>query len=99
MHTEELRLKQAEYEADRKNINKEYIEIEKLRINFISKFTVDKIKHLSIEEYVVGHKLKESFCYYLENFLKALGNIHGSNSFKFGIYFGRTKKDNVKKYR
>lgn len=80
------------------DINKEK-ELENLRNIFINKFSVDKIVTLPLDDYVVGKQNENSFCNFLENRLKDLGDIHGSTAIKFGIYFGRQGKDNIKKYR
>ena len=80
------------------DINKEK-ELENLRNIFINKFSIDNIATLSLDDYVVGKRNENSFCNFLENRLKELGDIHGSPAIKFGIYFGRRGKDNIKKYR
>jgi len=71
--------------------------MEALRKRFLHDFPVEKIKRLPIEQYVSGKP--NSFCNVLERTLQELGSIRGSNALKFGIYFGRTKSDPVKKYR
>jgi hypothetical protein len=53
---------------------------------------------LTLYEYVVGHH-DPSFCNLVESGTKAWANIQGATSFKFGIYFGRTKSDPTRKYR
>ncbi len=52
---------------------------------FLEYWTVDKIKSMTLEEYVsVGDK--NTFCQWLETKTRALGSIKGINSSKFGIY-------------
>jgi hypothetical protein len=99
MNIDELRLKQAEFEANRIDFDKEYRKNDKTRIDFVSKFPLDKIKDMSLDDYVVGKGSKKSFCYILENALKSLGDIHGSTSFKFGLYYGAENKSKIMKYR
>jgi hypothetical protein len=53
---------------------------------------------LTLDEYVVGHN-EPSFCNLVESGTKAWANIQGATSFKFGIYFGKTKSDPTRKYR
>jgi Protein NO VEIN, C-terminal len=65
---------------------------------FINKFPVHSLKKLTLDEYVVGHG-DDSFCNLVESRTKAWANIQGANSFKFGIYFGKTKTDSARKYR
>lgn len=98
--TEELRIKQAEFESIRQDSVKDFKNLEKIRQDFLTKFPLDKIKDITVEQYVVGGgNSKTSFCYILENKLEKLGNIHGSRADKFGIYFGKIKGDEQLKYR
>jgi len=68
------------------------------RGQFIQKFPLDSLLNLTVDEYVIGHQ-KPSFCYFVEPGTKDWANIMGATSFKFGIYFGRTKSDPAHKYR
>ena len=95
---DELRIKQVEFEAIRIESDKDIRQLETHRKAFVRKFSKDKLENLKVDDYVVG-KGNESFCNLLENRLQGLGNIHGATSFKFGIYFGKTKSDPEIKYR
>lgn len=53
---------------------------------------------MTLDEYVVGRS-HFSFCNLVESGTKAWANIQGANSFKFGVYYGRTKTDPTRKYR
>src|ERR1035441_8862824 len=68
------------------------------RGQFIQKFPINAIHKLTLDEYVVGHHTS-SFCNLVESGTKAWANIQGATSFKFGIYFGKTKSDPTRKYR
>ena len=70
------------------------------RLSFISKFPIEGIKDLTIDQYVQGTD-KNSFCYWLE-FKKILFGIGGGNASKFGLYkqkanyctgFGKIKQE------
>jgi hypothetical protein len=65
---------------------------------FIQKFPLQSLTKITLDEYVVGHH-GPSFCNLVESGTKAWANIQGATSFKFGIYFGRTKSDPTRKYR
>jgi len=65
---------------------------------FINKFPAHSLGRLTLDAYVVGHR-DASFCNLVESGTKAWANIQGANSLKFGIYFGRTKTDPIRKYR
>ncbi len=90
--------KTAIIEFDEKDNKKDREELEKLRKQFEDKFSIDKIAQLKIDDYIVGKQNKESFCYWLETRLEELGNIHGSNASKFGVYYGKKGDDKELKY-
>lgn len=96
---DQLRIKQAEFEGARQAFKKDLVRLENERQNFIKKFSFEKIKQMSLDEYVIGSKAGNSFCYLIENRLQGLGNIHGATAFKFGIYFGKTQSDPKMQYR
>ena len=96
----ELRKRQSEFEGTRQEMRKEFEKGDSERRVFLKKFPAEKINELTIEKYVIGgDKSKDSFCYWIENRLKDLGNIHGATALKFGIYYGITKTDPILKYR
>jgi 5-methylcytosine-specific restriction protein B len=72
------------------SISQEYLDSkEKGRLEFVTKFPLDKISELSLDQYVLGTD-KESFCYWLE-FKKIedkviLFGVGGGNASKFGLY-------------
>ncbi|WP_417560743.1 hypothetical protein [Marinomonas sp.] len=79
--------------------SKESKELLKLRKRFVKDYPIEKIRSLSLDEYVVGKGLKSSFCYRIETELNLWGNIHGSTARKFGVYYGTLGDDKNKKYR
>lgn len=101
MENEELRIKQAEFEGTRQELQKEFKKLEKLRLEFTKKFNPEFVKTAPIKKYVVGHGDKDTFCYWLETKLMDLGKIKGGAPAdkKFGIYYGKTKSDLTMKYR
>lgn len=76
-------------------------DLQEIRKAFVEKYTKEKIKQLTLKEYVVGFgRNNHSFCYELETKLMGLGDIHGSSAIKFGIYYGKAGKNSTeKKYR
>lgn len=96
MSLEKLKEKSKELNYPQETID----ERENGRLSFITKFPLDKIKDLSIDEYVQGTD-ENSFCYWLE-FKNILFGIGGGNASKFGVYkakgniyytsFGKNKK-------
>ena len=80
MSLNKLNEKSKEFNLPQENIEKR----ENGRLSFISKFPLDKIKDLSIDQYVQGTD-ENSFCYWLE-FKKILFGIGGGNASKFGVY-------------
>ncbi len=73
--------------------------LEVLRKQFVSDYKIQRIMHMTKEEYVVGLGTKDTFCYRLETEFQDLGNIHGSNASKFGLYYGISGNDTERKYR
>ncbi len=65
---------------------------------FLRKFPLHSLNKMTLDEYVVGYS-EPSFCNLVESGTKAWANIQGATSFKFGIYFGKTKSDPTRKYR
>ena len=80
MSLKKLNEKSKEFNLPQENIDKR----ENGRLSFISKFPLDTIKDLSIDQYVQGTD-ENSFCYWLE-FKKILFGIGGGNASKFGVY-------------
>ncbi|PJE81423.1 hypothetical protein COU58_02585 [Candidatus Pacearchaeota archaeon CG10_big_fil_rev_8_21_14_0_10_32_42] len=93
---DDLRIKQAEFEGTRQKFKKEIIKLEDKRQKFLKLFPKEKLSNLKLENYALQKEdvgSKSSFCYWLENELKELGNIHGATARKFGIYFGVSKSE------
>jgi hypothetical protein len=65
---------------------------------FLDAFPLHSLDKLTLQNYVVGHG-ERTFCNLVESGTKAWANIQGATSFKFGVYFGRTKADPNRKYR
>jgi len=80
MSLKKLSEKSKEFNLPQENIDKR----ENGRLSFVSKFPLDKIKDLNIDEYVQGTD-ENSFCYWLD-FKKILFGIGGGNASKFGVY-------------
>ena len=78
------------------NVRKEFKALDKLRREFVMKFSPMRIQTMSIDDFVIGLGRKDTFCYMLERNLKGLGNITGQPSSKFGVWF--SPKDNSYKY-
>jgi len=101
MYIEEIKYLQTRFLNNKfEEVSKKYNDLEKLRIEFVKKFPLDKIASLSLEDYVVGHR-SDSFCNWLETKLMGLGKIKGGSTAdkKFGVYYGKTNKDATRKYR
>lgn len=74
-------------------IEKDYIDLNEKREQFILDYNINKLANLNIYEYVSGIKKSglsynyRTFCYRLETELRGLGSINGATAFKFGIYY------------
>jgi hypothetical protein len=81
---------------------------EKLRLSFVSDFSMDRILEMKLDEYIAGKHdpqsdevNKSTFCYRLERELGILSGIGGTTALKFGIYFSGKIQNydyNKKKY-
>lgn len=60
-------------------------ELYQLRDEFLSTWSLERVKEMAIDEYTNLNK-DDSFCYWLEKKTEILGSIWGGSSFKFGIY-------------
>jgi hypothetical protein len=91
MNIEQIRIKQSSFEGNRQDLKKNFKKLERLRSEFVTRFNYNKIKNLSIDNYVVGHGKKDTFCYWLETKLMELGKIKGGTTAdkKFGVYFSK----------
>ena len=78
-------------EAEEKN--------EALRKRFVENYTISAIQAFTKDQYVIGKGTNDSFCYRIEEELRDLGDMHGANSFKFGMYYGKSGSDTAEKYR
>lgn len=75
-------------------------ELEKMRSRFVEDYPIDRIRKLSLDEYVIGRgKCNRSFCYRLEIEMKEYGGFQGARADKFGVYYGTFGKDAVAQYR
>ena len=88
---DELRIRQAEFKPKITDLEKEHLKLEKIRRDFVSNFSIEKIMNIGIYDYIEGKGSKISFCYRIENELKGLGDMHGATAKKFGIYFNKKK--------
>src|SRR3989338_1888604 len=96
INIDDLMIKQAEFEGTRQEFKKDLVKLEEKRQKFLKLFPKEKLEDLKIENYALQKgeaESKTSFCYWLENELKELGNIHGATARKFGIYFGVSKSE------
>ncbi|MBN8586544.1 MAG: HNH endonuclease [Ignavibacteria bacterium] len=78
--------------------NEEINYLKELLFDCRERWTINKIKKLKINEYVLGTKSRDTFCYWIEKKTKRLGGISGiggGGSFKFGIF----KPKKLKRYK
>jgi len=95
----ELKQKIEDFKAKMPGFRADWEEMEKLTNEFLDKFPISSIPDLPLENYVIGKRENDNFCPWLERKLKDVGNMFGSNSLKFGIYYGHTKADDENRYR
>ena len=98
MNLHDFRQAQANYTERIEDVKKSREKLHKLRKKFVKDFSLEYLAKMPKEKYVIGNGTT-TFCRRLERGLDGLGRILGSNAFKFGVYRGRTKKDETIEYR
>lgn len=68
------------------------------RGDFLRAFPRNRLEGLDVNDYVIGRR-QPTFCDYVEAKTRSWAAIQGATSFKFGIYYGRTKSDPRRRYR
>lgn len=102
MNIHDLRSAQVHFESQIESVLKAKEDLYKLRNSFASYYSNQRILDMPLDHYALGNDLPKTgynFCYTIERQLDGLGRIIGATSFKFGIYFGKTKSDQNYKYR
>lgn len=67
----------------------------KIKEEFVKNWTLDKVRNLTIEEYVSNGE-RSGFCYDLEFGTPGIGSIRGGNSIKFGLYKRKNSQNEIK---
>lgn len=98
MNISRLREAQNDFINDFDRLKNDRMRLYKLRDDFKNYFTVDRLKTMDIEEYVIGKEIT-TFCRRIERDLDGLGRITGALASKFGVYYGRTKADENREFR
>ena len=106
---DEFRVKRDEFDLKRHEPEERsgYLEREQLQREFVSRFPLDRIPLLSLDDYVEGKLTEEgkinrdTFCYWVEVQTTKLGQIKGSNASKFGVFFDKDSGRNkfTKKFK
>ena len=102
MNIHDLRAAQVHFESQTAIVLESRKELYQLRNAFVKYYSNDRINSMPIDYYSIGNDLPKkgyNFCYTIERQLDGLGRIIGATSFKFGVYYGRTKSDSEYKYR
>jgi len=99
MLVEDLQYKIIEYDEFRRVNADLFVHKTELLNRFINDFPINSINNLSLEEYVIGLGSHTSFCYRLERELGIVGDMRGSFSKIFGVYYGIFGEDNEERYR
>lgn len=74
--------------------NIEFELVENKRKEFVERFSVENIKKMDFDDYILGKgKENKSFCYLLEYGLRELGDIRFPTSIKYRIYWSKKKND------
>lgn len=75
---------------------------EEFRLEFVNKFSEDKLPNLEIDNYVIGKGNKGAFCHGLEygndpnkpfGGIASIGSIKGAFSKRYGVYYSQSSKE------
>ena len=84
--------------VNKKDIDEYKSKSNKLLTEFLLRFDIKSLINIKIEDYVVGNKTNNSFCWWVENKLCDFGDIRGGQltAFqRFGIYYDKNNKNYV----
>ena len=73
--------------------------LHEIQSQFVADFSLDTIKGLTIDDYVIGKGSPNSFCYRLEQGLSVIGDMRAGTSTKFVVYYGKKGTEEDRKYR
>lgn len=71
------------------NSTSESEQVTRLRAEFNVRFPKDQLAQLTLDDYAIGRRSKDTFCYWLEFKTKELGGIHGGTVAKFGVWWSK----------
>lgn len=93
MEISQLRELQNHFEAGRVSTPEAqqlFKQSEELTSQFQQKFNRDKLRSMTLQEYVVGYKNRDSFCYWLQYKTSKVGEIFvGGAALSFGVYYSK----------
>lgn len=84
--------------VNKKDIDEYKSKSNKLLTEFLLRFDIKSLINIKIEDYVVGNKTNNSFCWWVETKLRDFGDIRGGQltAFqRFGIYYDKNNKNYV----
>lgn len=99
MKLEDLNFSIEKFEIKRQLDFQHYEDLKSLQKDFVNDFSINVIKRLSLDDYIEGKGSHTSFCYRIERQLDRIGNMRGSTSALFVVYFGKKGKGSEDKYR
>ena len=73
------------FEVVTKNKPSMHNELYALKQEFLNSWPIEKLEIMTLDEYTNLDK-EDSFCYWVEQKTKSLGDVRGGSSYKFGIY-------------
>lgn len=81
------------YQQNKESIQASVKECENLRKQFLHRFSILKLKDMTLESYAIGND-EDSFCNWIENKLHCLGSIraHWMNEKKFAVFYSKSLK-------
>ncbi|WP_066174427.1 AAA family ATPase [Bacillus marinisedimentorum] len=84
--------KKIEAYYNKQEVQKEIENAKTLHQEFLNEFPLEKIEAMSVEDYALGYKKRDSFSWWLEYNTIPLGSIKGGSAAKHIIYFRKKDK-------
>lgn len=65
--------------------------LNEIQSQFVADFSIDTIQDLTLDDYIIGKQSTTSFCYRLERKLGVIGDMRGSTSSIFVVYYSKKR--------
>ncbi|MBE9468621.1 MAG: DUF3883 domain-containing protein [Bacteroidetes bacterium] len=97
--SKELKHSIEKFDIQKQLDSRHFVDFGLLQQAFVQDFTINRIKELTLDDYIEGKGSHTSFCYRIERQLDKIGNMRGSTAEVFVVYYGKKGEGSESKYR